>query len=241
MKELLNQKKLLTSGVVANNRMNRSRGSAGSNSYQKDLSFDVIEFLQQRLVNNDSVNWLDICCGEGRALIETATFFANQAAGEKSINNLRITGIDLAGTFRDYSADLNRLQFLEMPIEEFKPSQEFDLITCVHGLHYLGDKLSVIQNAASWLKRDGLFMANLEMKNLKLFENKNSQRVFSALLRKQGFEFNSKKHLLTLKGKRVFDLPFEYLGADDQAGPNYTGQPAIDSHYKINSLPELSV
>lgn len=237
----MNQEKLLTTGVVANNRMNRSRGSAGSNGYQKDLSIDVIEYLQQKLVNNDSVEWLDICCGEGRALIETATFFANQAAGENSFNNLRITGIDLAGMFQEYPADLTRLQFLEMPIEEFKPSQEFDLITCVHGLHYLGDKLSVIQNAASWLKKDGIFLANLELKNLRLFENKNSQRIFSTLLRKQGFEFNSKKHLLTSKGKRVFDLPFEYLGADEQAGPNYTGQPAVDSHYKINSLPELPV
>jgi SAM-dependent methyltransferase len=241
LKELLNQKKLLTSGVVANNRMNRSRGCAGSNSYQKDLSIDVIEFLQQKLVNNDSVEWLDICCGEGRALIETATFFANRDAGENSSNNLRITGIDLAGMFREFPADLARLQFLEMPIEEFKPLQEFDLITCVHGLHYLGDKLSVIQNAASWLKKDGIFLANLELNSLRLFEKKNAQRVFSAFLRKQGFEFNSKKHLLTLKGKKVFDLPFEYLGADDQAGPNYTGQPAIDSHYKINNLPELPV
>jgi hypothetical protein len=28
-------------------------------------------------------------------------------------------------------------------------------------------------------------------------------------------------------------LPYRYLGADDQAGPNYTGQPAVDSHYEV--------
>ena len=233
MKQLLNQEKLLTSGVVANNRMNRSRGCLGGNSYQKDLPIDLIEFLQQKLLSNDSSDWLDICCGEGRALIETAMFFANRDAAVNSTNNLRITGIDLAGMFREYPAALTRLHFLEIPIEEFEPSQEFDLITCVHGLHYLGDKLSVIQKAASWLKSGGLFLANLDLKNLKLTANKNSQRIFSGYLRKQGFEFNNKKHLLTLRGKRVFDLPFEYLGADEQAGPNYTGQSAVNSCYKI--------
>jgi hypothetical protein len=33
---------------------------------------------------------------------------------------------------------------------------------------------------------------------------------------------------------RVFGVvfPFRYLGADDTAGPNYTGQPAVDSYYE---------
>jgi len=28
-------------------------------------------------------------------------------------------------------------------------------------------------------------------------------------------------------------LPYGYLGADDQAGPNYTGQAAVDSYYEM--------
>ncbi len=27
------------------------------------------------------------------------------------------------------------------------------------------------------------------------------------------------------------DLPYVYLGADDRAGPDYTGRPAVRSHY----------
>jgi len=30
---------------------------------------------------------------------------------------------------------------------------------------------------------------------------------------------------------RIF-TPYRYLGADDRAGPNYTGQPAVDAHYE---------
>lgn len=213
--------------------MNRTRGCLGNNSYQKDLSIDLIEFLQQKLVNNVSVEWLDICCGEGQALIETAEFFAGKDADENLPYDLQITGIDLAGMFRESPIELTSLQFLEISIEDFEPVQEFDLITCVHGLHYLGDKLSVIRKAASWLRKDGIFLANLELENLKLVEENNSKRIFAGYLRKQAFEFNNKKHLLTLKGKRSFDLPFEYLGADDKAGPNYTGQSAVDSYYKF--------
>jgi SAM-dependent methyltransferase len=120
-----------------------------------------------------------------------------------------------------------------MPIEDFKPTQEFDLITCVHGLHYLGDKLSVIQKAASMLKEDGVFIANLELKSLKILGKQNSNKTFSDFLRKQKFTVDNRRHLLILRGKRNFDLPFEYLGADDQVGPNYTGQAAVDSYYKF--------
>ena len=79
-------------------------------------------------------------------------------------------------------------------------------------------------------------MASLDLENLKLVENKNSKPIFSGYFRQQGLVFNSKKHFLTLNGKRTFDLPFEYLGADDKAGPNYTGQPAVDSYYKMQDL-----
>ena len=33
------------------------------------------------------------------------------------------------------------------------------------------------------------------------------------------------------------DLPYRYLGADDRAGPNYTGQPAVDSYYEMVTGP----
>jgi len=213
--------------------MNRARRCVGKNSYQKDLFFNPIEFLEERLLNNESVSWLDICCGEGHALIEAATHFAKLSINKNPANNFHIIGIDIAGMFHQFSTELKYLQLLEMPVEDFEPSQEFDLITCVHGLHYIGDKLSVIQKAACWLKKDGVFLANFEPKSVKLIGKQNSNGVFSNFLRKQKFTVDYRKHLLTLKGKKNFALSFEYLGADDQAGPNYTGQPGVDSYYKF--------
>jgi len=233
MKKLINREKLLKSGVVANNRMNRGRGCLGKNSYQKDLSFDAVEFLKERLTTRKSAAWLDIACGEGRALIEAAKILTAFEQAENFPLDLQITGIDLAGMFSEFSSNPNFLRLLETPVEDFETPEKFDLITCVHGLHYIGDKLSVIQKAAGWLKKDGVFLANLELSNLKLAENRQANRFFSAFLRKQNFRVDTGKKLIGLEGGRKFEVPFKYLGADDRAGANSTGQPAVDSYYEL--------
>lgn len=233
LKELLSQEKLHFSGVVANNQMNRERGCLGKNSYQKDLSFNPIDFLEKRLEGNQDVSWLDICCGTGKALIEAATIFADKYSDENLLSNLQITGIDLAGMFQEYSSKLNYLQLLETSVEDYQPGEQYDLVTSAHGLHYIGDKLGIIQKAVSWLKADGIFLANLDANNLKLAGKHNSIKSFSNFLRKQKLSFNNRKHLLSCQGKKEFKLPFAYLGANDQAGANYTGQSAVDSYYRI--------
>lgn len=223
---LLDQEKLLRSSVVANNRMNRERVCTGKNSYEKDLSFNLLKFLAERLETQGSAAWLDFCCGSGRALIEAATVLS----GEK--RRLRIVGVDLVGVFQPFSPTLENLKLLQTSIEDFEPNQRFDLITCVHGLHYVGDKLTAIQKASSWLKNDGIFLANLDLNNLRLIEEQKSNRIIAAFLRRHGFAFNSRKHLLARTGGKQFELSFEYVGADDAAGANYTGQAAVNSYYR---------
>jgi hypothetical protein len=60
---LLNNNNLEQSSVVANSTMNRERVCAGGNSYSKELSLNILEFLSNRLNSQDKVSWLDICCG----------------------------------------------------------------------------------------------------------------------------------------------------------------------------------
>jgi hypothetical protein len=57
-------------------------------------------------------------------------------------------------------------------------------------------------------------------------------RRLSRALRDAGFSYDSRRHRISRKGKLEAALPFRYLGADDRAGPNYTGQPAVTSHYE---------
>ncbi|MFJ6674158.1 hypothetical protein ACIQMJ_23870 [Actinosynnema sp. NPDC091369] len=104
-------------------------------------------------------------------------------------------------------------------------------MTCVHGLHYIGDKLDVLTRAASWLTEDGLLVANLDLAAVVTEQGRPWGRRLAGALRSAGFDHDSRRRRISRVGRGDVRLPFRYLGADDQAGPNYTGQPAVNSHY----------
>jgi SAM-dependent methyltransferase len=229
VKPLLPAGELEHSEVVANSRMNRERGCAGANSYARELGFDPSEFVETRLRHQEDAAWLDLCCGRGRALIEAGRQFVARGAGAR----VTLIGVELIQLFDPVSPDVDCLRLEAASVDGWEPGRAFDLITCVHGLHYLGDKLGLIQRAASWLAPDGLFVAHLDLDNLKDAEGRPAGRRIIKGLRKNGLDYNSRRHLLICERQRSFDLNYEYLGADDFAGPNYTGQPAVDSYYRV--------
>lgn len=230
LKAIVNQMKLVAdkvleeSSVVANCRMNRERNLSGSNGYDTELRFAPVDFLRVAAATNGKARWLDLCCGTGKALIEAAKV----ADAEKL--PVAIVGVDLAGLF--LPSNSSRLTLLQASLTNWQPEGSFDLITCVHGLHYIGDKLGLIARAASWLTEQGRFTANLDMANIRLSNGQSSSRIVSSALRKAGFNYSSRNKLIQCEGGHEHRFPFRYLGADDQAGPNYTGQPAVDSYYE---------
>lgn len=228
MKVLLNAQTLEQSSIVANSLMNRERNCAGKNSYAKELFFNLLEYLKERLQTERQVAWLDLCCGSGRALIEAARFFNVESLSTR----VKIIGVDLVKMFDSFPFELACLRLVESSVVDFQPEFSFDLITCVHGLHYIGDKLRLIQNASGWLKEDGIFLSNLDLKNLKFENGSQAGRVILRDLRRYGFEYDSSKHLLTRNRRREFNLNYKFIGADDKAGANYTGQAAVDSYYR---------
>ena len=155
---LLGDDELERSAVVANCRMNRERNLTGSNGYEKEIGFAPLDFLKGRLARRRTVAWLDLCCGTGRALIEAAEIVHAEGLG------VEIVGVDLVGMFDRPGPDLRCLRLVEASLSAWRPDRPFDLITCVHGLHYFGDKLGLIARAASWLVDDGLFVANLDLR-----------------------------------------------------------------------------
>jgi SAM-dependent methyltransferase len=228
MNKLLESDALESSCVVANSAMNRERVCVGKNSYARELSFDPLDFLKSRLENQGQAAWLDLCCGRGRALIEAA----GRLAPHSPDSNLKLFGVDLVAIFDSYSPKLSFIRLQESSVSSWQPDCSFDLITCVHGLHYVGDKLKLIQNAVSWLKDDGVFLANLDPDNLKFPNGASFRNKLIRDLRKIGVEYQARKHLLICEGRKDFTLNYRYLGADDAAGPNYTGQAAVNSHYE---------
>jgi RimJ/RimL family protein N-acetyltransferase/2-polyprenyl-3-methyl-5-hydroxy-6-metoxy-1,4-benzoquinol methylase len=224
---MLNDVDLENSPVVANSSMNRQRSCSGDNSYAKELLFDPINFLQSRLDSQKHVAWLDLCCGTGRALIDAAHIL-QPARGQA---DLKIVGVDLVSMFYDYPAELDCLSLQATSVSAWEPDYSFDLITCVHGLHYIGDKLQLLQQAVSWLKNDGIFLAHLDPVNLKFQNGEVAGNQIIKELQKQGLEYNKRKRLLSCKGEKEIRSNYQYIGADDQAGPNYTNQEVVDSFY----------
>lgn len=223
---LLNDEELEHSWTVANSAMNRDRGLIGPNSYAKDLGFNPLDLLRERLMTNREAAWLDLCCGNGRALREAAS----ELTGHGSARLARIVGIDLVATW----PRLPQFPFVSLQtasLHAWRPTGSFNLITCVHGLHYLGNKLNVIERAARWLSPGGRFVAHLDVANLRLRSGKSMSRPILARFRQYGLKYNRRRLLLVVDGPCSIHFGYSYLGADADAGPNATGQRAVNSYY----------
>src|SRR5690349_7959152 len=99
-------------------------------------------------------------------------------------------------------------------------------------MHYLGDKLAVLGMAASWLTPTGQFVADLDLSSIRLLDGAPAGRRLAARLRVARFTYDPRRRRIRCTGRREVDLPYTYIGADHRAGPNYTGQPAINSYYR---------
>lgn len=228
-RNLLSNELLERSGVVANCRMNRDRVLVGTNGYAHDLKFNPLDFLRERIQQNGAAGWLDLCCGAGNALAE-----ASRAAEEAGIGrDLAIVGVDLVGMFGAAAREQENVTLIEASLSSWEPEWRFDLITCVHGLHYIGDKLGLIGRAVSWLDEGGLFAAHLDLENI-VVEGKSSPRKFLlSEFQNNSLEYDGRRKLVRGNGRRRIEFSLEYVGGDDTAGPNFTGQPAVNSHYRV--------
>lgn len=200
---LLPDVELERSAVVANCRMNRGRNLTGSNGYGRELGFDPLDFLRGRASGNRQTGWLELCCGTGKALIDAARI----AHGEGL--DVEIVGVDLVGMFHRTDPGLTSLRLVEASLSGWRPDHPFDLITCVHGLHYVGDKLGLIARAASWLTEDGLFVASLDLHNMKISDCELPVRRIAADLRRAGLEYDRRRRLVVCRGRKIVDQGFE--------------------------------
>lgn len=225
--ELLDESQLEWSTVVANNTMNRERIATGVNSYEKEIGCNPIRFLLERK-NQETVRWLDLCCGQGKALIQAHQILESRQ--EK--RNVLLTGIDLVDYFAEQPKTEN-LQLHKQNLSSWVPEHIYDLITVVHGLHYIGDKIGLIIKIGAALKEDGLFVGNLSIDNIIVQDASNSTNVVKHFFKEAGIDYNARTKRLQIIGKKNIKSPFRYLGADDKAGPNYTGQPVVNSVYRF--------
>jgi len=227
--KIKNKEELEWSSIVANNSMNRERKAIGINSYEKDIYLNPVEFINAGLPKGN-ISWMDLCCGQGNALIEVAKLFS----GKKLENNLSMQGVDLVDFFNDYEEYKDFLLLKKMNLEDWIPEEDYDLITIVHGLHYIGDKLNLLKKAMESLKKKGILIANLDLNNIKINGKDDSLSLIKRYFKKENLNYNSRRKILKIEGKRSLNVPFKYIGANDEAGPNYSGQNSVDSVYGVS-------
>jgi SAM-dependent methyltransferase len=227
---LLDDAALEISAVVANCAMNRERQLAGVNGYARELGFDPLAVVSARArsggAQSGTVAWLDLCCGSGRALIQAA----RQVREAGLAGRVVLTGVDLVDAFDAAPGSVPGVDLLCASVATWEPARSFDLITCVHGLHYVGDKLGLLARAASWLTPDGRLVADLDLADVDVGGPAAIRRLRTRL-REVGFDYSPRRHQINCVGQREVRLPYAYLGADDRAGPGYTGQPTVTSYY----------
>lgn len=146
-------------------------------------------------------------------------------SGSGSVGGVTLVGVDLVG-----GVAFPGVTMVEAAIESWVPERRFDLITCVHGLHYVGDKLGVLERVLRWLTPGGSFVADLDLASVRVGAGEG--RRLARMLRDAGVDYDARRRRVTATGPRELRLPYRYLGADDKAGPNYTGQPAVNSYYE---------
>ncbi len=221
---MLTDTQLLASQTVANATMNRGRGLTGVNSYARELRFDIGAFLKERVRENGQAVWYDACCGEGRALAEAADEFRVTDGGR----HIRLIGTDLVGMFVPTPPQVE-LRMGDVVTDA--PDCPLDLVTCVHGLHYLGDKLGFLERMYQSLALGGRLLAHLDTANLRC-TSRPLWPVLARRARPQGVKLEVRHHVLSLeRSGTALDFGAVYQGATVSDQPNYTGINVIDSWY----------
>jgi SAM-dependent methyltransferase len=226
--KLLSENELVWSWVVANSKMNRKRNASGVNSYEKELKIKPEIFLEEHIHQFGAVKWVDICCGEGKALIQAAEYLATKGLQDKAI----LKGIDLVGAFQPIPPSIICVEFEIKSMVDWASAEQYDLITSVHGIHYIGDKLKVLSIILERLTEQGVFIANLDLNNIK-FLNGDADKYLKVIFKQNNIQYSSRTRLLTCKGPRRINFNVTYKGANDEVGPNYTGQDSVCSVYEV--------
>lgn len=227
---LLPENQLIWSPIVANNCMNRERQASGINSYAQEIGFSPETWLKQQLEKQSQVSWLDVCCGQGNALLQVAQSLEKAQLQDSAYFH----GIDLVSFFTPLPPNITCIHFEINSIVNWQPARQYDFITCIHGLHYVGDKLLAIKKMAKALAPQGCLIAHLDLQSI-FVNNQAAAAKVKEWLNRAGIIYDDQKKLIQLKQPLVGlpEFPGKYLGADDQAGKNYTGQEAVNAHYII--------
>jgi len=146
---------------------------------------------------------------------------------------VQIVGVDLVGMFTPEQAA--NVTLTAADVAAFTLNQPADLITCVHGLHYLGDKLGFLQRAYAMLAPGGMLLGHLDPDNLRgLGAGASVWRQAARHAARGGVVVDFKGHVLRIaRTEALLDFGLTFQGATISERPNYTGITVVDSWYTL--------
>ncbi|WP_405177683.1 hypothetical protein [Nocardia sp. NBC_01377] len=90
---------------------------------------------------------------------------------------------------------------------------------------------ALLSAMARWTTPTGSFAAHFDPHSIRNSDGSSAARRVSAEFRRAGMDYDRRRHRVSARGRRTLSFPAVYPGADDTAGPGYTGQPAVASYY----------
>jgi hypothetical protein len=108
--------------------------------------------------------------------------------------------------------ELDFLALRTASLHAWVPQRRYDLVTCVHGLHYIGDKLSLLGRAIAALEPHGVFIANLDLRTILFNGAKVPDCRLLRSLRSSGLTVDPRRHLVSCTGPRSLSGGWHYLG-----------------------------
>lgn len=132
-------------------------------------------------------------------------------------------GVDLVDAFDPAPAPAPNLELICASVVSWAPTRTFDLLTCLHGLHYVGDKLAVLTRAAGWLSATGRLVVDLDLSSIMLPDGRPAGRRLAARLRAAGLTYDPRRRRISCTGRRELHLPYRYLGPTTAPAPTTPG------------------
>jgi hypothetical protein len=144
-------------------------------------------------------------------------------------------GVDLIGQI----AQVPNEYVVVGDVSTFNPGYAVDIITCVHGLHYVADKLAILCHFYSLLAPEGQIVANLDLMNIIVDDQPIAKwTAFTKLIAEPKPTATFKNHVLTLTKGSECSLTFglRFVGASISTEPNYSGITVVNSCYSSTDL-----
>ncbi|HML05533.1 MAG TPA: class I SAM-dependent methyltransferase [Methanobacterium sp.] len=167
------------------------------------------ELINKYLIKKNGRNALDIGCGDGfftSKLLELGYMVDAIDISPEAIKSTR-KRVETLGME-------NSVNLFNTEIEEFHPTQKYDVILCFEVLEHIKDDLNTLKKINEWIKNDGILIISVPHRQ-DLWNY--SDEVGGHYRRYSKDELSKKLKIANFKVKKLFDYGFPFIRSFNHA------------------------